>query len=66
MRQKCYDFFGCKRSTCPMFEEGADSECWDVPDTLNNCVDGKLLVGDLLEDKMVFCKHCLYYKHRNG
>jgi hypothetical protein len=49
-----------------MLKEDEARECWEVPGTLNNCIDGKQLEGDSFEDKMVFCKHCLYYRHRNA
>lgn len=64
MVEKCYDFFGCRRIQCPMFNEDETRECWEVDGTLNNCVDGKQLVGDYIEDKITFCRHCLYYKYR--
>ena len=64
MAQKCYDFFGCRRQECPMFNEDEARDCWEVEGTFNNCVDGRQLVGDFVEDKITFCKHCLYYRYR--
>ena len=64
MVEKCYDFFGCRRIQCSMFNEDETRECWEVDGTLNNCMDGKQLVGDYIEDKITFCRHCLYYKYR--
>ena len=62
MEIKCYDFFGCKKTGCPMFIEGEERNCWDVPDTYCLLVEE----GTSLEidgDKKFFCKNCLYYEH---
>lgn len=57
----CYDFFGCKKTKCPMFI-GEERNCWDVPDTFCLLVeDGESLEVD--GDKKFFCKNCLYYAH---
>ncbi|MDF1577603.1 MAG: hypothetical protein P1P81_04060 [Desulfobulbales bacterium] len=64
MVDKCYDFFDCRKTECPMFIEGEERNCWDVPDT--SCLlveDGESLEID--GDQKFFCKNCLYYEHVN-
>ena len=62
MVTKCYDFFDCKKTKCPMFVEGESRNCWEVPDT--SCLiveDGESLKID--GDEKFFCKNCLYFEH---
>ena len=62
MVAKCYDFFGCKKSKCPMFIEGETRNCWDVSDTSCLIVEGDKDL-DIEGDKKFFCKNCLYFEH---
>lgn len=59
MTIKCYEFFNCRRiNECPFYKEGGDRNCWEVEGALTPFAG-----GTVEEDKIVFCKHCLYYRH---
>jgi len=64
MAAKCYDFFGCKKSKCPMFFEDEQRNCWDVPNTSCLLIDDGGSV-EIDGDKKFFCKNCLYFQHVN-
>ena len=61
MSTKCYDLFGCKKQECIMFDEGEKRDCWDVEPTLTPCT--KIFKDSIkMQDKIVFCKNCLFYE----
>jgi hypothetical protein len=64
MRTKCHEFFGCKKSECAIFNGNAEDNCWELEPELTPCID--MSSGPIkLEEKIVFCKNCLYYEHRH-
>ena len=64
MTVKCHEFFGCKKSECGMFNENVEKNCWELEPALTPCIasNSKPLK---IEDKLVFCKNCLYYEYAN-
>ena len=64
MTIKCHEFFGCTKQGCAMFEEGETRNCWEVEPELTPCLH---MAGGSVEkeEKIVFCKNCLYYQHIN-
>ena len=58
----CHEFFGCKKKECQMFSNEETRNCWEVDAALTSCID---LCGELFDrnNKLAFCKNCLYYKH---
>jgi hypothetical protein len=64
MTVKCYEFFGCKKLECAMFNGDGESNCWELEPALTPCIANNSKPVDL-EDKIVFCKNCLYYEHVN-
>ena len=64
MLTKCHDFFGCEKHECVMFEEDKERNCWDVEPSLTPCT-GTFENSIKMEDKIVFCKNCLFYEHIN-
>jgi hypothetical protein len=58
----CHEFFGCKKRKCAKFKEGEERNCWDIDPTLTPCTD---MLGESIkmEDKIIFCKNCLFYEH---
>ncbi|MBU0480326.1 MAG: hypothetical protein KKG47_04420 [Proteobacteria bacterium] len=65
MTVKCHDFFGCKEERCIMFTE-EEKSCWEVDPVLTPCI-AKSAEPINMENKIVFCKNCLYflYLHKN-
>jgi hypothetical protein len=63
MSIKCYDFFGCKKKeTCPYYATGEERNCWEVELHLTPFLEfSSEILGT--EDKLNFCKNCLYYEH---
>ena len=64
MSSKCHDYLGCKETECLMFNDEEKRNCWDIDPTLTPCTD--TVLGPLrMEDKIVFCRNCLFYGHVN-
>jgi len=61
---KCYEFFGCKKTKCPMFDRREKRNCWDVDGVSNPCIDElrEILGGNT----MAYCKNCIYYNFREN
>jgi len=58
--EQCFDFFGCKKTDCPMFQF-PNSNCWETDGTLcNNPCQG--VVNSQKLTKETVCKICLYYQ----
>ena len=65
MTIKCHEFFGCKsKHQCPMSKENDERNCWEVEPAETPCTN---MLENLvkMEEKMVFCKNCLFYEHMN-
>lgn len=64
MTIKCYEFFGCKKQECIIFKEQEERNCWEIDPALTPCTD---IFEESMQtkDKIVFCKHCLFYEHVN-
>ena len=59
---KCHEFFRCRKSNCVMFSEEEKRNCWEVKSALTSGVEfSENSIGK--EDKILFCKNCLYYEH---
>lgn len=60
MSIKCHEFFGCRRiHKCPYYKYEGEKICWETENDLTPFVPA----GD--ENKIVYCKNCLYYQHVN-
>jgi len=57
MSIKCHEFFGCKREECPFLKYDGKKNCWEVEVSLTPHVPAEE------EEKVIFCKNCLYYQH---
>ena len=56
--EKCYEYFGCEKKDCVMYENKSEAKCWDVQGTL--CTHPTIEhVEKMGIDK---CKYCIYYK----
>ncbi len=62
MKIKCYEFFGCRKSKCVMFDQNEKRGCWLVEDALAYCIG---IDKDSIRnrDTIFFCRNCLYYEH---
>jgi hypothetical protein len=65
MTIKCHEYFGCKKKECAIFNGKEDENCWELEPSSTPCIDSisKLIS---VEEKLVFCKNCLYYEHVNN
>lgn len=65
MTIKCHEFFGCKKQKCAIFNEGEERNCWDIDPTLTPCTDSLGEGSIKVEEKIFFCKNCLFYEYAN-
>ena len=62
---KCHEFFGCNKKECPIFNEEEERNCWDIEPALTPCTEDVYGKAIKMEDKIVFCRNCLFYEHVN-
>ncbi len=58
--ERCYEYFGCKRADCKIFQNTDNRQCWDLEDTPCHSDTLGLLIqeGRRKED---ICKVCTYH-----
>lgn len=67
--EKCYDYFGCEKIECIMFQNKDDHPCWDTSGTLCFFTHLTPIVEINSVDEAKKCNFCLYkntyYKNNN-
>lgn len=60
---KCYEYFDCKLTDCPMFQDDS-RPCWEQDNTLcnNPCKEVMVRHG---EKRIEACKVCCYYRDQH-
>lgn len=61
MKTKCYEFFGCPKQGCLMFDEKEERNCWELEPAQTQCTNIFIKGSVKMKDKMVFCKNCVYF-----
>ena len=56
--EKCYDYFGCDKTECIMFQNEDNKPCWDIERTL--CFFSPLAPIIEANNENKKCDYCLY------
>jgi hypothetical protein len=60
--EKCYEFFGCEKKECVMFDPKNSKLCWESDNTLCNSEGIEYIMKKHNNNKEEVCKFCIYYK----
>ncbi len=58
--EKCYDYFGCDKTECIMFQKKDDQPCWDTKETLCCFTLLTPIIEVINESENQKCDFCLY------